>query len=86
MRSPDYPNIYCAEHDKTAPGYMICKHVNGPADVDYFEAASKTNLGVVSCVVCADHHEDREYVLENYITACEDSLKIMGILPEGAVN
>ena len=56
----EFPNIYCAGHDKTGPGYIICKHIKTRHDVDYVELASKTNMGVVACPVCAAKGEDKE--------------------------
>jgi len=76
-----YPYIYCAHHNKTAPGYMICNHINSAMDVAHIEVASETDLGIVACAACvkaADNSD--EFMMANFTLGCGDGLRELGIL------
>jgi len=78
-----YPYIYCAHHNKTAPGYMICNHIRSAKDVAHLEIATETELGIAVCAACAAYaksSDDEEFMMANFTMSCADGLRELGIL------
>lgn len=84
MKQPQYPNLMCTSHNKIEPGYILCKHVKKPDDIQMLEYATETSMGVVCCLLCAANSQDTQYILDNCITACAKGLKEMGLI--GDIN
>jgi len=58
-----YPFVECNHHPGPQEGYGICIHVMGGAAVGYFEHASETEIGIISCELPAESHGPKDLVL-----------------------
>ena len=75
----EYPIVTCDAHPGVRePGYMRCNHINKPTDVFYFEKATESALGVISCEECTEHFDERAWVLTHFVPACAQGLREAG--------
>jgi len=76
-----YPIVGCEKYPEVREaGYLVCEHVGNPGDVEFFEPATETSMGVISCKSCPEETDPKRQIY-HFSVSCASCLRSAGFIP-----